>query len=72
MVDHLRNLFHDKDVAVTCIYCNYKEQNKKMVRELIAAVLKQMVQGNTLLSDNVKSLYDYHFVRGTRPELRKS
>jgi len=38
-----------------------------MVRELIAAVLKQL--GNTVLSDNVKSLYDYHFVWGTRPEL---
>ncbi|KIM89024.1 hypothetical protein PILCRDRAFT_812910 [Piloderma croceum F 1598] len=66
VVDHLRNLFRDKNVAVACIYCNYKEKNNKMVRELIATVLKQ---DNTVLSDNVKLLYDCDFVRGTRPEL---
>ena len=59
--------FQEKDVAITCIYCNYKEQAKQTVLELVASLLKQLVQDHPMISAQVKSLYDRHFVRGTHP-----
>jgi hypothetical protein len=57
VVDHLRTAFHDMNVAVACIYCNYKEQAKQTVHELIASLLKQLAQQQPTLSANVKELY---------------
>jgi hypothetical protein len=59
---------HD-DLQIACVYCycNYKEQKSQTVSVLIASLLKQLVQDHPTISDSVKSLYDRHFVRNTRP-----
>ena len=67
VIDYLRQYAQDKDVAITCIYCNYKEQAKQTVPELVASLLKQLVQDHPVVSGHVKSLYDHHWVQGTRP-----
>jgi len=74
VIDYLQNFFKGKDAAIVCIYCNYKEQTEQTVSELIASLLKQLVQDRPMTSDHVKSLYEQHVARGTRPtydELRK-
>jgi archaellum biogenesis ATPase FlaH len=55
--------------GMACIYCycNYKEQKTQTVSELIASLLKQLVQDHPAISDNVESIYNHHIVQNTRP-----
>jgi|ERR1700722_4661736 len=70
VVDHLRTLFETNDtVATVFIYCAYKEQAEQTVSNLVASLLKQMVQDCSTISDGVKSFYDLHRRRATRPTL---
>ena len=70
VVDHLQTLFEDNDmVTTTFIYCNYKEQTEQTVPNLVASLLKQMVQDRHVISDDVKSFYERHRRRGACPTL---
>jgi hypothetical protein len=69
-VDHLQTFFKKHtDVAVVFIYCNYKEQTDQTASNLIASLLKQIVQDCPAVSDNVRSFYTLHQRQGTRPIL---
>ena len=70
VVDHLQNHFNGQNVAVLCIYCNYKKQDEQTVSELVASLLKQLVQDRSVTSDQVKTLYKvYHDARKSIPGL---
>jgi len=56
-------------VATTCIYCNYKEQAEQTVPNLVASLLRQIVQGRRAISDDVKSLFERHHHQSTHPTL---
>jgi hypothetical protein len=72
VVKHLQTVFGgDSRVAITCIYLNYKEQNEQTVSNLIASLLKQMVQDQPTTSANIKAHYEYHRDRSTRPILNE-
>jgi hypothetical protein len=66
-VDHLQTFFEGQDVAVACVFCNYKEQSTQTVSELLASVLKQIVQDQSVASDNMKTFYKKF--RSRRPKL---
>jgi hypothetical protein len=51
------------------IYCNYKEQTLQTVTNLIASLLKQLVQDCRSISGNVKSFYHRHQNQSTSPTL---
>ncbi|KAL9045843.1 MAG: hypothetical protein Q9214_001186 [Letrouitia sp. 1 TL-2023] len=73
-VEHIRETHKDRlgnKVGVACIYCNYKEQHVQSPLNLIASVWMQLVQGKDIVSDKVKSIYEGHFDKGTRPNLKK-
>jgi Cdc6-like AAA superfamily ATPase len=60
VVDHLIR-WECEAVAVACIYCNYKEQQKQTVSQLISSVLRQLVLRRSAPSDNVKKFYkEFH------------
>ena len=60
MIDHLIRR-ESETVAVACIYCNYKQQQKQTVLQLIASVLRQLVIRRSAASDNVKKFYkEFH------------
>jgi hypothetical protein len=69
IVDHLQRFFRNVDVAVACIYCNYKEQIAQTVSNLIASLVRQLVQDRSVISDGIKTLYELHHYRGTHPTL---
>lgn len=69
MVDHLQALFKDQNVAVACIYFNYKERIDQTACNVIASLSKQLIQAQSEASANVKSLYAKHIRQNTRPEL---
>jgi len=69
-VNHLQTLFEDNDsVAIAFVYCNYKEQADQTVSNLVATLLKQIVQDRRAISDHVKSFYERHQRRGAHPTL---
>jgi len=67
VVDHLRTTVKDEKVATLCMFCNYKERNEQTVINLIASLLKQLVQQRGTVSENVRTLYDKHVDRNARP-----
>src|SRR3984957_13301862 len=70
VVNQLETLSEENDsVATTCIYCNYKEQAEQTVPNLVASLLRQIVQGRRAISDDVKSLFERHQRQSTRPTL---
>jgi hypothetical protein len=69
VVNHLQTHFKDANVAITCIYCNYKDQITQTVFNLVASLLKQILQDSSVTSGNVISFYDRHRDRDARPTL---
>ena len=60
VVDHLIR-WESETVAVAWIYCDYKQQQKQTVLQLIASVLRQLILHQSAPSDNVKKFYkEYH------------
>lgn len=70
-MDYLDRTFPHQDVAVICIYCNYKEKEDQTTVKLIASVLQQLLQTKAVLSDRVETLYQQHINRRTRPTLHE-
>ena len=70
VVDCLQDKFKGENVAITCIYFNYKEQTTQTISELVASLLKQLVQDCPETSDHIKKFYkDHHEARKFRPKL---
>ena len=70
VVNHLQTIFEeDEKVAVLCVYCNYKDQIEQTVSNLVASLLKQIVQDLRACVDSVKPLYTRHENQDTRPTL---
>lgn len=70
-VDHLHSVMQTADVGVTCFYFDYKRQTDQTIPNLLAAILKQLVQDQQSISPALSSLYDEHQMRGTRPSLQE-
>jgi len=66
-MDHLRTFFKGRNVAIVCIYCNYKEQVDQTAFNLIASLLKQLVEDDSSAYNNVKPLHEHHKHIKTRP-----
>lgn len=71
MVDYLQSTCKDDGTAIAWIYCNYKEKSTQTPENLIGALLKQLMLQRTAVSSNVKSLYEEHRKRNTRPTCEK-
>jgi Cdc6-like AAA superfamily ATPase len=68
-VDHLQKTVQTADVGAVYLYCNYKRQVDQTASNLLAAILKQLVQDDPSIAKPMSSLYDNHEVRQTRPSL---
>ncbi|MCJ1282267.1 hypothetical protein MMC26_001590 [Xylographa opegraphella] len=66
VVDYLQQQFPESSFLTMCIYCNYKEKDNQTVHDLLASLLKQLVQDCGSLSDNVKALHKDHVARNAR------
>jgi hypothetical protein len=69
VINHLQRHFKNPNIAVTCIYCNYKEQAVHTVSNLVSSLLKQLIQDRSALSDAMKSFCKYHQDRDVHPTL---
>jgi hypothetical protein len=66
-IDSLLKSVRDSSVRVAYIYCNYKDQKEQDVTSMLAALLKQLVQGRPSLAEPLMRLHKQHANRGTRP-----
>ncbi|KFY39666.1 hypothetical protein V495_05813 [Pseudogymnoascus sp. VKM F-4514 (FW-929)] len=68
-VDHIWKTFQGDNVGVAYVFCNYKRQEKQTASDLLAAILKQLVQGHPSYGAPVTALHKKHADRETRPLL---
>jgi hypothetical protein len=70
IVNHLQtSLGTNEMVGIAFICCNYIDQAKQTVSNLVSSLLKQMVQHRWAISDNVNSFYQCHRRESTHPTL---
>jgi Cdc6-like AAA superfamily ATPase len=70
VVENLYTWFqNDQSVGIAYIYFNFQQQDKQKTEDLLASLLKQLAQSLPSLPDSVKSLYEIHKDKGTRPFL---
>lgn len=68
VVDDIRKTFYGHDrIGIACLFCSYKRQSEQRWADLLASLLKQLVQELPSLPDVVESLYNEHTRRNTCP-----
>jgi hypothetical protein len=68
-IDHLCRATHSTDVGIAYLFCSYKAQVDQTAPNLLAALLKQLVQGRPDIAAPVTDLHDQHTKRQTKPSL---
>ena len=68
-IDRVLNTTQKSLHGVAYVYCNYKAQEEQDVSNLLAAILKQLIQGRLSTVDHVEQLHRKHASRGTKPSL---
>ncbi|KAH7366579.1 ankyrin repeat domain-containing protein [Pyrenochaeta sp. MPI-SDFR-AT-0127] len=71
-IDHLLELAEMNSCGVAYVYCNYKApQEEQDAPGMLAAILKQLVQGRVSAIEPVEKLHKRHASRGTKPSLEE-
>lgn len=66
VVNDLQNKFqHDASIGIAYIYFNFRKQEN--VEDVLASLLKQLIQGQSSLPDSVRAVYSFHRNKQTRP-----
>ena len=58
---------HQPTIGIAYIYCNFQRQFEQKPEDLLASLLKQLVQGQPTVPDCVKDLHSRHKGKLTRP-----
>ncbi|KAI9781623.1 MAG: hypothetical protein M1839_005840 [Geoglossum umbratile] len=68
VVNHLNNLYtRDPTTGLAYIYCNFRQQDEQKPEDLLLSLLKQFAQEQPFLPESVKTLYECHNPKLTRP-----
>ncbi|KAF2629421.1 hypothetical protein BU25DRAFT_389615 [Macroventuria anomochaeta] len=68
-IDYLLDTVQSDSCGVVYVYCNYKAQEEQDASSLLAAILKQLVQGQLSTVNHIERLHQKHASRGTKPSL---
>jgi Cdc6-like AAA superfamily ATPase len=72
VVEHLNAKFqNDTSIGIAYIYCDFKRQEERKPADLLSSLLKQLVQEQSPVPESVKSLYERHKDKGSRPSLEE-
>lgn len=70
LVDDLCKRYpNDTSIGVAYVYCNFQQKGEQTAYDLLASLLKQLVQGQSSLPSGVKDLYSQHQAKKTRPSI---
>lgn len=64
-IDHLQRTLRHMDIPVVYIYCDYKKQQEQTPINLVASILKQLLQHRISVPDKVMKIYHHHVNSGT-------
>jgi hypothetical protein len=68
VVEHLSTKFqNDPGIGIAYLFCNFRRQQEQSPLDLLASLLKQLVQEQPSLPESVKSLYERHKDKQDRP-----
>jgi Cdc6-like AAA superfamily ATPase len=68
VVDELYTKFqNDASVGIAYIYCNFRRQREQKPADLLTSLLKQLVQEQRFVPESVKTFYERHKDKRTRP-----
>lgn len=68
VVDELYTKFqNDPSVAIAYVYCDFRRQYEQKPIDLLASLLKQLIQGRPSVPQNIQQLYKLHQRTRTRP-----
>ncbi|OAG12718.1 ankyrin [Paraphaeosphaeria sporulosa] len=70
-IEHLLNSTQSSSVGVAYVYCNYKAQEGQDASSMLAAIVKQLVQGRPSMVEPVARLYEQHVDQGTKPSIEE-
>lgn len=71
VVNHLRTTFESDKVRILCIYCDHRESALQTPVNLIASLLKQLVEDGCPISDSLERLYRSRNNQNMRPNLEE-
>lgn len=57
VIENLQQLFTEKDVSISYIYCDYKDRKSQTTVNLISSLVKQLVRQQSDMPEEVKELY---------------
>ncbi|KAI9740913.1 MAG: hypothetical protein M1818_004519 [Claussenomyces sp. TS43310] len=70
VVEELTARFHDdKSIGIAYLYCNFRRHDEQKVGDLFTSLLKQLSQRQASAPETIKSLYNSHKDKPTRPSL---
>jgi Cdc6-like AAA superfamily ATPase len=70
VIDSLETLYlDDKTIGIAYVYCNFRRQDEQTAKELLASLLKQLLQHLPALPDNIELLHNKHKDKQSRPSL---
>jgi hypothetical protein len=68
VIDDLSTRFlANQNVGIAYLYCNFRRRDEQNAENLLASLLKQLIQERSSLPDSVKALHDHHRNKRTRP-----
>ncbi|KAI9674067.1 MAG: hypothetical protein M1822_009562 [Bathelium mastoideum] len=70
-IDYLSSAALGNSVGISYLFCSYKAQFDQSAYNLLAALLKQLLQARPDLAAPVVELYDRHSERGNKPSLNE-
>ena len=70
VVEHLKRTQKEKNMAVLVIYCGYNEAKSQSIDNLVAALIKQILQIRPNVSNELKELYKSHSRTDVFPSLQ--
>jgi hypothetical protein len=68
VIQHLLQLVRVPQIGVAYVYCNYKAEDQD-ASNMLAAILKQLLQGRQSAIGIVEQLHQQHMSHGTKPSL---
>lgn len=72
IVEHLLATFrNDPSIGIAYLYCNFQRQQEQKPADLLVSLLKQLIQERSSIPENIKSLYDLHKDKRTRPSFEE-
>ncbi|KAK2812205.1 hypothetical protein FQN50_001563 [Emmonsiellopsis sp. PD_5] len=72
VVDELQQSLRDRDeTGIACLFCTYRKQTEQTAADLLAGLLKQLVQQRQVVPKALEDLHQTHSRRGTRPSLEE-